>query len=141
MNKEKELLLKLLMEKYEGEDLDDDYEESKLGCDYGSYGGSKYEIVEPEVWEELDLDDLSSHGVVGSMERAVFNITQTECVMVRISSYNYIEFSFKGGDPKLIAEALWVTKIAGIGLKGDLTVMIKDGFGRERSVSFNYEYA
>ena len=141
MNKEKELLLKLLMEKYGEGDLDYYRVESRLGRGYSSYGGAKYEIVEPEVWEEFDLGNIGPYEPINNMIHATFYTAQTKCARVRVSSYNNMEFSFKGGDPKLIAKALWMTKPLGFGLKGDLTVMIKDGFDQERIVSFNYEYA
>lgn len=142
MNREKELLLKLLMEKYEDEDLDYDCGESSAGIDYSYYGGAKYEIVdpEPEVWKEYDLTGPEMEGSIGSIVlNTTFN-TKTKCTGVRGSNYNNIELSFKGGDPKLIAKALWMTKPAGIGLVGDSTFVIEDGLDQEHLVSFNYEY-
>lgn len=145
MNKEKELLLKLLMEKYEDGELDDDCGESNSGWGYGSYGGAKYRVVEPEqeVWEGVFAQYLNGEltclkGIIAYVLNAV---GETYLTGVERKSPNDWRLSFLGGDPHKIGEALFLSRSLGVAFHGDTTVEGTLSSGREWRSSFNYEYA
>ena len=151
MNREKELLLKLLMEKYEGEDLEEDDCDGDDGEDlntgYYGVGGREYRVVEPEVWEEavtftLPLPSDTFWGARGSMAYPLLvNVAGCDSVRIACSTYNNLKVTVVGGDPHKIAHLLYRNTPSGITLVGHLNVVVKDFSGCDRFVSFNYEYA
>ena len=150
MDNEKEMLLKLLVEKFNQEEDNCDEEGcSSLGYGRGSsgLGGSEYKVVEPEVWEEavtftLPLPSDTFWGARESMAYPLLvNVAGCDSVEIACSTYNNLKVTVVGGDPHKIAHLLYRNKPAGINLVGHLNVVVKDSGGCDRCVSFNYVYA
>ena len=147
MDNEKEMLLKLLVEKYNQEEDDCDGDDGEdINTGYYGVGGRGYRVVEPEVWEEavtytLPLPSDTFWGARESMAYPLLvNVAGCDSVRIACSTYNNLKVTVVGGDPHKIAHLLYRNAPSGITLVGHLNVVVKDSGGCDRFVSFNYVY-
>ena len=151
MDNEKEMLLKLLVEKYnQDDDCVGSCDEENSNTGYYGLGGSEYRVAEPEVWGEPTVYTHYTYKgrsfiptrTSGSVAYALLS-TVGKCVRVSVSESNKhrVTYEVGGGCPYDIAQTLWDTKCAGTELVGEMTIQVEDYNKVKRNVSFNYVYA
>lgn len=119
LNKEKELLLRLLMEKHQEEDDDD--------CCVSVISSP----LPPEEWEYSSMQD--------AMLIALGHLHGVREVSVEYSTWHKMRISVVGGHPQDIAETIQNYRYSGVVMAhGNYCVEVVNSWGATSNISFNY---